>query len=115
MLDPVAKGLVIADLDQMKRVYATARAPLGQTVQRQELGSYGGQSGSGRPFGLYRGTTFRTKFESGTCHEEAVTVRATDEIEWRIFDHMISTQPVPCPAKTVTSTSAAPTSSEPSQ
>lgn len=96
MLDPEAKGVVIQSFDQLRRVYAASRTPLGTVLSRREMGSGGIESPPGYPIGLYQHLSFRTKFSYGHCHMEVVTVRATDALQWRVFDHFISPQTIPC-------------------
>jgi hypothetical protein len=93
-LDVEAKKTIARDREAIRRVYATGRAPLGAVSQRTEIGLQELRSPSGFPLGLYRIVTYRTRFASGAEHLEMVSVRATDDLKWRVFGHNISPAPI---------------------
>ena len=97
LLDSEAKSGLAQDLDQLRRIYANAREPLGKVTNRTELGTNLVISPAGYPLGAYRIISFRTRFANGQCYLEAVSARATSELEWRVYDHNINPQPIPCP------------------
>lgn len=96
-LDPIAHGTVVRDLETYKRLYETARQPLGAVVTRQLVGTSYAESPSGAPVGVYVSLSYRTKFQSAPdCRQEAVMLRATQELEWLVYAHQISMYQVPC-------------------
>lgn len=96
LLDGEAKRGVARDRDAYKRAYAGGRAHLGEPLDRIEAGLQEVRSPSGYPIGIYRLVAFRTRFASGQCHMETVSVRATDDVHWRVYEHNVSPMPVPC-------------------
>lgn len=96
MLDDEAKRGVARDRDAYRQAYVGGRTPLGAVIGRVQNGIQEVRSPSGYPVGIYRIVSFRTKFQIGTCHAEMVSVRATDDLVWRPFDHNVSPLPVPC-------------------
>jgi Protein of unknown function (DUF4019) len=95
-LDDDAKSTFAKDRGQLKQIYHAARDPLGAVADRSEIGVTQQASPSGYPVGAYRSVTFRTKFASGLCYAELVTVRATNALEWKIYNHNILPTPIPC-------------------
>jgi hypothetical protein len=95
-LDVDAREGFAKDRSQFDSVYETARKPLGQMTDRKEIGVQQIESPPGLPFGLYRSIIFMTKFVSGNCYNEQVTVRATNDLSWRVWSHAIVPMPVPC-------------------
>ncbi|WP_398470632.1 DUF4019 domain-containing protein [Tardiphaga sp.] len=84
------------DRRQLKEIYRIARETLGDPISRQEIGVDQHVSPAGFPAGGYRTVVFRTKFASGLCYEEAVVVRATSKLGWKVFRHNIRPTPIPC-------------------
>jgi hypothetical protein len=98
-LDTTAKGLIVGSEDDLRTLYESFVAPLGPVVWRSPAkGSAGIESPSGYPIGLYRATTYYTKFanDNGKCRVESVTVRATQDLVWRVFSHQISPATLDC-------------------
>jgi hypothetical protein len=95
-LDPDARTTFAADRAQLKQIYHAARDPLGAVDSRSEIGVTQQSSPSGYPTGSYRSVMFRTKFASGQCYAELVTVRAIDSREWKVYNHNMSPTPIPC-------------------
>lgn len=96
MLDGEAKRGVARDRDAYRRVYAAGRDPLGPVQSRVEMGLQEVRSPSGWPIGIYRIVGFRTRFATGQCHLESVAVRATDDNQWRVYEHNVNPIPIPC-------------------
>lgn len=95
-LDAASRAGVASDRAQYKRLYENARTPLGTPVSRTEQGAQQFESPQGYPAGIYRVVTYRTKFNNDRCRMENVTVRATNEIEWKVYEHNISPLAVEC-------------------
>jgi hypothetical protein len=94
-IDAEARGTVVDNFQTMERIYKSYRSPLGEVVSRRLSGMNSMQSPQGYPAGLYRGLSFITKFNAG-CRGEAVTLRATQDLQWRVFSHLISPNAVEC-------------------
>lgn len=96
-LDPVARGFVAANVDQMNELYKNAIKPLGAVVRRDLVGTATLENPVGFPVGLYRTYTFKTKFaDPKGCRIEAISVRATQDLTWRVFSNQISPMSVDC-------------------
>ncbi|ARO32338.1 hypothetical protein NXC14_PA00041 (plasmid) [Rhizobium sp. NXC14] len=97
-LDDAAKGIVIGSRDDMERMYKDFVTRLGQVQSRKLMGTGGAESPPGYPLGLYRVLNYRTKFanDGGKCRLEAVTVRATQDLIWKVFSHLISPTTIDC-------------------
>jgi hypothetical protein len=97
-LDPEAQGVVVSDEATLKQLYDSYRKPLGAALSRQLAGTNGANSPSGSPIGLYRIYSFRTKFAGtpGECRGEYVTLRATQELQWKPFSYQISPTAISC-------------------
>jgi hypothetical protein len=95
-MDNIARAGPAQDLDQIRKIYANARAPLGDVRQRTEIGANLFYSPAGYPIGVYRLATFRTHFLSGQCYLEKVLVRANDKLEWNVYDHNIDPHSIAC-------------------
>ncbi|MBA4143309.1 MAG: DUF4019 domain-containing protein [Nitrosospira sp.] len=96
LLDDETKLGVARDRQAYRDIYASGRKVLGKVLRRDDIGLQEVQSPSGYPIGVYRTITFRTKFESGECHQESVMLRATDEQQWRVYLHSVSPTTIPC-------------------
>ncbi|MFS8047041.1 DUF4019 domain-containing protein [Rhizobium sp. BR 314] len=98
-LDDTAKGLIIGSEADLEKVYKSFVAPLGAVQWRSEpKGTAGVESPPGYPVGLYRATNYYTKFanDNGKCRVESVTVRATQDLVWKVFSHQISPTTIDC-------------------
>jgi len=96
-LDAAAKGVVVVDINQMQQIFETFRKPLGPALKREMVGSAGAQSPANFPYGLYRTLRYRTKFEnSASCRPEEITLRATQDLTWRVFDYIIGLSAIEC-------------------
>ena len=94
-LDPVAHGVVFGSLDQLTQLYETYRKPLGSVVKRELTGTGSVESPSGYPVGLYRNLVYRTKYSNtAACRTEGVTLRATQDLKWRVFGHTIGSSSI---------------------
>ncbi|WON75237.1 DUF4019 domain-containing protein [Nitrosospira sp. Is2] len=96
LLDEEAKLGVARDRQAYRDVYASGRDVLGKVLERDDIGVQEYQSPPGYPVGIYRIVTFRTKFESGECHQESVALRAIDGKRWHVYLHSIVPTPIPC-------------------
>jgi hypothetical protein len=96
-LDPAARGVVVDSLNTLQRIYDGYRKPLGAVQSRVLIGTNSLQSPSGLPIGLYEGLSYRTKFaDAPECRAEIVTLRATQDLKWRVFSYNISPNTIPC-------------------
>lgn len=96
-LDSESRGSLVSDAEQWSQIYANYRKPLGSIVRRELTGSSSITSPQGFPVGLYRALVYRTQFSnSKDCRVEAVNLRATQKLEWRVFSYQISPNIIPC-------------------
>lgn len=96
-LDSESPGASPAVREEIRQVYSAGRTNLGKVLERIRIGQSGRLlSPSGYPEGLYVVHTYKTKFASGLCHLESVSVRAKDSTQWKVFDHNVSPSPMPC-------------------
>lgn len=95
-LDDESKRGLASDRDQYRRLFRTAQETLGIAEGRTELGMDRLSSPSGYPLGIYTIVNFKTRFSRGECHLESVSARATNELQWKVYAHQISPQPIPC-------------------
>lgn len=97
MLSAEGRGVVGNDRERFLTVYANQRTPMGRTLKRILVGTHNLDSPSGYPVGLYILLTYQTKFEKfgNHCWTETVALRASQELEWRMFSHALMHE-VPC-------------------
>lgn len=96
-LDPAAHGVSVDSLETMQRLYQNYRTPLGAVLSRQLVGTNSIQSPQGYPLGLYEALNYRTKFSNSSgCRQEMVTLRATQDLKWRVFSHLIGPTAIEC-------------------
>jgi len=95
-LDDAAKQSIAKDRELYRMAYENGRYPLGDVISRTPFGGALVTSPSGSPIGVYRGVNFKTKFSSGQCYQEVVTVRAATDLRWRVFGHSIDPRPISC-------------------
>ncbi|MEA2839508.1 MAG: hypothetical protein QOF41_838 [Methylobacteriaceae bacterium] len=96
-LDPAAHGVSVDTVETLQRLYQSYRKPLGVAVTRELVGTSSIQSPQGYPLGLYQVLNYRTKFSNSTnCRQEAVTLRATQDLKWRVFSHLIGPTAIEC-------------------
>lgn len=96
-MDPPARETAFPDPEQMRQIYATRRAPLGAVTTRELVGVNGHESPPGWPVGLYRTSSYRTRFASApACRAETVSLRATRDATWRVNSHLLSPAAVEC-------------------
>lgn len=96
-IDPEGKKYSVDNLDSMKRLYESFRRPLGNVVSRQLTGMNSIQSPTGYPVGLYKALIYRTHYSNDAeCRAEQVTLRATQDLVWKVFSHVISPSLIPC-------------------
>lgn len=96
LLDPRAKATIAKDRELYEETYNGGRLPYGEVESRALIGSGEFVSPPGMPQGIYQSIRFKTHFETGGCRDEIVKSRAADEKTWRVFDHYVSPQPIPC-------------------
>ena len=95
-LDPVAQTSVARDKDAYRLVYQGGRDPAGPVETRTFIGMQEVQSPPGFALGIYRTNIYKTKFTSGNCRLEQVTVRSAEEQRWRVYEHNLSQVATPC-------------------
>ncbi|WP_105414959.1 DUF4019 domain-containing protein [Neorhizobium sp. T25_27] len=98
LMDEEAKGLVVPNVQDWEVTYRNFRVPLGLLESRLLVGTTGMNSPTGVPIGLYRGLTYKSKFsaDEGQCRAEVVVLRATQDLQWKVFSHQISPTRMPC-------------------
>lgn len=97
LLDPVAIGVSVDSFATLERINKAYREPFGAAVSRQLVGTSSAQSPPGVPVGLYEQLMFRTKFSKlAGCRQESVTLRATQDLQWRVFSFGIGPSDIPC-------------------
>lgn len=97
VMDPEGRKYAADSLDSMKRVYESFRRPLGTIVSRQLTGMNAVQSPPGFPIGLYRTLVYRTHYSNDAgCRAEQVSLRATQDLAWKVVSHTISPVLIPC-------------------
>lgn len=96
-LDPVSRGRLVTDIEQLRKLYDVTIRPLGRRGEPTIVGVNTVESPSGYPVGLYRVLTYRTQFSNEKlCRLEHVTVRATQDLQWRVYANQIDPRPVDC-------------------
>lgn len=95
-LDGAAKETIARDKAAYLESYRNGRVPLGAVVSRAQIGTNELVSPQGYPSGIYRIILFRTTFASGDCRLEDVSLRAAEDIKWRVYGHTVGVLPVPC-------------------
>lgn len=96
LLDSGSKATVARDRDMYKASYTGGRQPLGEVLNRMQMGVSEVTSPPGYPPGIYRLLAFKTRFASDQCRAEQVSARATTDMAWRVFDHNVGAVPIPC-------------------
>jgi hypothetical protein len=96
-LDPAARGFTFKSPEQMTQLYQSFRKPMGAVIKREPFGFGSAESPSGFPAGLYRVLGYRTKYAAlPSCRQESVTLRATQDRQWRVFVNNISPTGIDC-------------------
>jgi uncharacterized protein DUF4019 len=96
-LDEVARTELYPDFAKVQQIYDSYRKPLGAVISRELVGTNAATSPSGAPVGLYNALVYRTKFAGTTgCRPEVVTVRANQDLRWRVFSHQIGPSSIDC-------------------
>ncbi len=100
-LDDGAKETVASDKQPLRSAYQNGRASLGSLISRSPpMGTNAYFNPPGFPEGAYRVVTYRTRF-SGGCHQEAVSVRSLNDGDWRVFNHVVDFNVIPCDSAAV--------------
>ncbi|NVK20609.1 MAG: alpha/beta fold hydrolase [Methylocystaceae bacterium] len=90
LMDPLAIGVVVADLEEFLELFENVRGPLGSRISRSFAGTNGAVDPSGYPSGRYQTIIFRTEFAECGKLAENVTVRALWNGDWRVFGYLIT-------------------------
>lgn len=96
-LDPVAVDAMVPTQQGWQRLYDANIRPLGRTESRMQMGVSSVTSPPGHPVGIYRTYSYLGAYSAiGGCREQAVTVRATQAKDWRVYSYVISPITIPC-------------------
>lgn len=110
--DPATAQWFNLKIENFVQVFQNTRTPLGKIISRRLTNQGDMTNPPNLPPGIYRSFLYLSKFEkSAQCMTESLAVRATDELQWRVFSHQISYVPVPCVGMEVGSSQQAPTTS----
>lgn len=97
-VDPAIRDSLSLTLQTWEQLYNTTLRDLGKVKERRLVGVNSFESPSGFPIGLYRQFNYLTRFQNEEdCRGESVTVRATQDDEWRIAYYNIAPVSVECP------------------
>jgi hypothetical protein len=98
LLDADAKGLVVGSEVELRELYQNSVSPLGRVIHRAKKGASLVETPPGFPIGAYRQINFKTQFETDgqRCRLEVITVRANQDMQWRVFSYVISPETVEC-------------------
>jgi hypothetical protein len=99
-LDTVAREKMVPTEAVWRQLYDANVKPLGKLQRRKLMGRAAQESPVGHPIGLYEGYGYLAKYENiDGCRQEHVTVRATQDRQWRVYDYSINPNTIPCPPK----------------
>jgi Protein of unknown function (DUF4019) len=97
-LDPATiqtTGITRADWEAL---YDANLRGLGNVIKRKQMGLNSVISPQGYPIGIYRIINYLTKYANVTgCRAEQLTLRATQDKQWRVYSYLISPNSIECP------------------
>lgn len=83
-------------------IFKNVRSPLGALQWRRVVSRGDLSNPPNFPPGLYRSIAYMSKFaNSAQCVQESIGLRATDDLQWKVFTHQISYVQIPCLAQPV--------------
>jgi uncharacterized protein DUF4019 len=97
-LDPLSRETMVPTLALWQQLYDANIKNLGQLESRKLMGVNSATSPSGAPVGIYQSNSYLGKYSNiSGCRPEAVTVRATQDKQWRVYSYVIASSSIDCP------------------
>lgn len=93
-LDPVSRERIVPTLDLWRQLYDANMKELGDLESRKLIGMDTATSPPGQPIGVYRYYSYIARYKGlPGARQELVTVRATQDKQWRLFGFLIGACP----------------------
>lgn len=97
LMDPASRQWYHLSKADFEEVFENAYLPLGKANTRLVVSRGNTVNPPNMPPGIYKFVTYLTKFtNSRECVQEAVALRATEDVIWKVFSHQVSYVQIPC-------------------